>query len=91
MKPFMQWVVRNRAIVLVLVGLISILLGSQIRNLRIVIDPVAMLPKAHPNVVGTNLAESIFGSKYVVVVGVSAAAGGTALRPDIVEVVSRLT
>lgn len=91
MKPFIQWIVRNRIIVLVLVGLVTILLGSQIRNLRIVIDPVAMLPKAHPNVVGTNLAETIFGSKYVVVVGVSAAEGGTALRPETVEVVSRLT
>ncbi len=91
MKPVIQLVVRNRIMVLVLVGLVSLLLGSQIRNLRIVIDPVAMLPKAHPNVVGTNLAETIFGSKYVVVVGVSAADGGTALRPGIVEAVSRLT
>ena len=91
MKPFMQWVVRHRIAVLVAVGLITVLLGSQIRNLRIVIDPVAMLPKAHPNVVGTNLAEAVFGSKYVVVVGVSAADGGTALRPEVLEAVDRLT
>ena len=91
MKPFVQWVVRHRIAVLVAVGLITVLLGSQIRNLRIVIDPVAMLPKAHPNVVGTNLAEAVFGSKYVVVVGISAADGGTALRPEVLEVVDRLT
>ena len=90
MKPFIQWIVRHRLAVLLAVGLITLLLGSQIRNLRIVIDPVAMLPKAHPNVVGTNLAEAVFGSKYVVVVGVSATDGGTALRPEILAVVERL-
>ena len=31
MKPFMQWVVRHRIAVLVAVGLITVLLGSQIR------------------------------------------------------------
>lgn len=91
MKPFIQWVVRHRLAVLVIVAIMSLLLGSQIRNIRIVIDPVAMLPKAHPNVIGTNLAEAIFGSKYVVVVGVSATDGGTALRPEVLDVVSRLT
>ena len=91
MKPFIQWVVRHKLAVLVMVGLITALLGSQIRNLRIVIDPVAMLPKAHPNVVGTHLAEALFGSKYVIVVGVSAADGGTALRPEVIDAVTRLT
>ncbi len=91
MRSLIQWVVRHRVAVLVLVGVITVLLGSQIRNLRIVIDPVAMLPKAHPNVVGTNLAEAVFGSKYVVVLGVNTTDGGTALRPDVLDVISRLT
>ncbi len=91
MKAYIQWIVRHKKVVLLIVALMTVLLGSQIRNLRIVIDPVAMLPKAHPNVIGTNTAEAIFGSKYVVVVGLSAADGGTALRPEVLEVVTKLT
>jgi uncharacterized protein len=91
MKSYIHWIVRHKKIVLLLVAVITMLLGSQIRNLRIVIDPVAMLPKAHPNVIGTNTAEAIFGSKYVVVVGLSAADGSTALKPEVLEIVNRLT
>lgn len=91
MKSLCAAIVRRRLWVLVLVVLVTGILGSQIRNLRIVIDPVAILPKSHPNVIGTNLAEAIFGSKYLVVVGVSAADGGTALRPEVLETVAHLT
>ncbi len=91
MKPFVEFIVRRRTFVLILVVLLTVLLGSQIRNLKIVIDPVAMLPKAHPNVIGTTVAETLFGSKYVIVVGVSAADGGTALRPDVLATIGNLT
>jgi uncharacterized protein len=91
MKTFIQFIVQRRLFVLTLVLLVTALLGSQIRNLKIVIDPVAMLPKAHPNVIGTTAAETIFGSKYVIVIGVSAADGGTALRPDVLNTISNLT
>ncbi len=91
MKHAIEAIVKNRVAVLVIVTIITALLGSQIRNLRIVIDPVAMLPKAHPNVIGTNTAEELFGSKYVIVAGISAADGGTALRPEVLDAVSRLS
>jgi len=84
-------IVRHRVWILVTVGLLTVLFASQIRNLKIVIDPAALLPQQHPNVIGTNLAERLFGSKYVVVVGVSPADGGSALRPEVLETVARLT
>ena len=43
------------------------------------------------NVIGTTAAETLFGSKYVVVVGVAAADGGTAFRPEMLRVVADLT
>lgn len=84
-------IVRRRIWVLVMVGLLTAFFGAQIRNLKIVIDPAALLPQAHPNVIGTNLAEKLFGSKYVVVVGVGAADGGSALRPEVLDALARLT
>lgn len=84
-------IVRRRLWILALVGLLTAFFASQIRNLQIVIDPAALLPQAHANVIGTNLAEKLFGSKYVVVVGVGAADGGSALRPEVLDAVARLT
>jgi uncharacterized protein len=84
-------IVKHRRAVVFLVLLITALLASQVRNLRIVIDPASLLPQAHPNVIGTNKAEKLFGSKYVVVVGISPQDGGTVLTPSLLEVVSRLT
>ena len=55
----------------------TVFFASQLRHLNIVIDPSAMLLKLHPNVIGTTAAETLFGSKYVVV-GVGAADPGSA-------------
>ncbi len=56
----------------------TVFFASQLRHLNIVIDPSAMLLKLHPNVIGTTAAETLFGSKYVVVMGVGAADPGSA-------------
>jgi len=85
------FVLRYRRWVVAIVLLVTALLATQIHNLRIVIDPASLLPQAHPNVIGTTLAEKLFGSKYVIVVGVAPADGGTALRPDVIGVVRDLT
>jgi uncharacterized protein len=84
-------IVRRKFWVIMLIALLTIFFGFQVRNLKIVIDPNTMLPKSHPNVVGTNIAESLFGSKHVVVIGVSASDGGSALRPEVLSVVSRMS
>lgn len=76
--------------VLVAVPAVSAPMATQVRNLRIVIDPASLLPQAHPNVVGTNLAERLFGNKYLVVVGVSRTDGSTALGQHGPQTVARL-
>ena len=84
-------IVRRRFWLVLAIGLLTVFFASQLRHLNIVIDPSAMLPKQHPNVIGTTAAETLFGSKYVVVVGVGAADGGSAFRPEVLRVVADLT
>ena len=84
-------IVRRRFWLILVIGLLTVFFASQLRHLNIVIDPSAMLPKLHPNVIGTTAAETLFGSKYVVVVGVGAADGGSAYRPEVLRVVADLT
>lgn len=84
-------IIQRKFWVMTVITLLTIFFGLQVTNLRIVIDPNTMLPKEHPNVVGTNLAESLFGSKHVVVIGISAADGGSALRPEVLAVVEKLS
>ena len=90
-KVFAELVVKRRLWVVLLIGLLTAFFAFQIKNLKIVIDPNTMLPKEHPNVVGTNTAETLFGSKHVAVLGVSANDGGSALRPEVLLVVDKLT
>ena len=91
MKPLFTLIVRRRFWLVLLIGLCTVLLGTQVRHLKIVIDPSAMLPKAHPNVIGTNIAEALFGSKYVVVVGVSRNDGKSALQIGTLQTVADLS
>ncbi len=91
MRAIASLIVRKRFWLILLISLMTVFFAAQIRHLKIVIDPSAMLPKLHPNVIGTTAAETLFGSKYVVVVGVAAADGSTALQPSVLQVVADLT
>ena len=91
MKAIATLIVRRRFWLILFISALTVFFATQVRHLKIVIDPSAMLPKLHPNVIGTTLAETLFGSKYVVVVGVSATGGGTVLRTETLQVVSDLT
>jgi len=91
MRSFFLSILRFRVLVIVSVLLMTVFLALQIKNLKIVINPTTMLPQHHPNVIGTNTAEDLFGSKHVVVIGISAANGGTALIPEVLAVVEALS
>jgi predicted RND superfamily exporter protein len=86
-----NFIIKKRFWVILLIALLTLFFGFQIKNLKIVIDPNTMLPQSHPNVIGTNYAESLFGSKHVVVVGISAKDGGSVLRPEIMKSVASLS
>jgi predicted RND superfamily exporter protein/outer membrane lipoprotein-sorting protein len=89
-RRFFEGVIRYRIAVLAATGLMTLALALQFRNLSVIIDPNNFLPPSHPNVVATNKVERVFGSKYVVVVGLTAATG-EAMRPEILAKVRRIT
>lgn len=91
MKLLITKVIQFRWIVIAAVIGLTAFLGLQIKNLKIVINPNTMLPQHHQNVIGTNVAEELFGSKHVVVIGVSSADGGNALNQNVLEVVQQLS
>ncbi|WP_062065826.1 MMPL family transporter [Cellvibrio sp. OA-2007] len=91
MRSFFYTVLRFRVLFIISVVLMTVFLALQIKNLKIVINPTTMLPQHHPNVIGTNTAEELFGSKHVVVIGVSAANGETALTPEVLTVIEALS
>src|SRR6185437_14172713 len=53
----------------------TLLAVYQARHIKIIIDMNATLPQSHPYIATTNRIERIFGSKYVVVIGISPKSG----------------
>lgn len=70
-SQYIEKIIRWRFVVIGMTLLMTVFMLSQMRHLKVIIDPNQMLPQAHPYVIGTNLAEKIFGSNYVLVVAVS--------------------
>src|SRR6267143_3017910 len=75
MRGYVEGVIRFRILVITLALLVSGLLGFQIRNLRVIVDPNATLPQQHPYVAATREAERVFRLKHQVLVGITARAG----------------
>jgi predicted RND superfamily exporter protein/outer membrane lipoprotein-sorting protein len=89
-RRLVEGVIRYRAAVLAATVLVTVVLGAQLKNLTVIIDPNNFLPPTHPDVVATNTVDSIFGSKYVVVIGITAREGD-AFQPEILRKVQRIT
>jgi predicted RND superfamily exporter protein len=90
MRGYTGWILRYRWAVIALTLVITALAISQARNLRIIIDPNTMLPQSHPYVATTLRVEHVFGSKYVVVIGVTPKAGDI-YQPAVLERVQHIT
>jgi len=90
MKRYIEWIIRHRYAVIALTLLATVLAVSQARNLKVIIDPNTMLPQSHPYVSTTDLVEKTFGSKYVVVVGITPKQGDI-FQPIVLSKVQRIT
>ncbi|MFZ1547532.1 MAG: hypothetical protein WAT12_10610 [Candidatus Nitrotoga sp.] len=71
MQRYIEWIIRYRFVVITLTLVITIAAVIQAKNLNIIIDPNTMLPQSHPYVTTSNQVEKVFGSKYVVMVGIT--------------------
>jgi predicted RND superfamily exporter protein len=90
MRAFVTWIIRHRLTVIGLVATVTLLAISQIRHLRVIVDPGTIAPAHHPYVVATNHVEALFGSKYVVVVGITPRQGDV-YQPAVLAEVQRMT
>jgi predicted RND superfamily exporter protein/outer membrane lipoprotein-sorting protein len=90
MRSYAEWILRRRVMVIALTLLVTAFALSQAKNLKVIIDPNTMLPQSHPYVIATNTVERIFGSKYVIVVGITPKQGDV-FQPEVLVKVQRIT
>ena len=90
MQRYIEWILRYRFVVITLTLLITIAAVIQAKNLNIIIDPNTMLPQSHPYVMTSNQVEKIFGSKYVVMVGITPKEGDI-YQPVVLDKIQRMT
>jgi predicted RND superfamily exporter protein/outer membrane lipoprotein-sorting protein len=90
MRRYVETIIRYRFLVIGLTLLLTGALGSQVKHLRVIIDPNTMLPQSHPYVAATSQVEKVFGSKNVVVIGITPKEGD-AFTPHVLSKVQRIT
>ncbi len=90
MNAYIQWVLRRRIAVIVATLLATAVLAGFAAGLKIVIDPVTMAPQDHPYVQATNRIDQKFGSKYMMVIGVTPTQGDV-FSPGVLASVQRMT
>lgn len=90
MRRYIEMIVNFRWYVLAGALGITALLVSQMGHLRVEIDPARFLPQSHPYVIASNRVEDLFGSRSVMVIGITATAG-TIYNPQILAKVERIT
>lgn len=90
MQRYVEWILRHRFVVIALTLLVTSMALMQARNIKIIIDPNTMLPQSHPYVTTSNKVEQLFGSKYVVVIGITPKEGNV-YQPAVLEKIQRMT
>jgi uncharacterized protein len=90
MQHYIEWILRYRFVVMALTLIVSIAAIIQAKNLKIIIDPNTMLPQSHPYVSSSIKVEKIFGSKNVVVIGITPKEGDI-YQPAVLEKIQHMT
>ena len=90
MRRYAEWIIQHRFTVIALTLLITGGLAFQVRNLKVVIDPNTNLPLDHPFVQTTNQVEKLFGSKNMVIIGITPNEG-TVYQPAVLAKIERIT
>jgi predicted RND superfamily exporter protein len=82
--------IKYRIFIITLTLLATILAGFFATNLRIIIDPMAILPASHPFVSSKSQLETIFGEYYSFVVAIESKSGNP-LDPVVLQKVQTIT
>ncbi len=88
MKQYLEWVVRHNRWVFGFCVLVTLFLGFQIKNLTIELDPDKNLPQDHPYIVTSNTVKKVFGSNFILAVGITATHGDIYQKPIIDTILS---
>ena len=90
LASYAGWVVDHRRWVIAIVLGLTAFFGMFAAKQQVIINPAAVVPQSHPYILATNTIEKIFGSKYLVVIGITPDSGD-ALQPEVLEAVQRIT
>ncbi|MGO8755098.1 MAG: outer membrane lipoprotein-sorting protein [Gallionellaceae bacterium] len=90
MQRDVEWILRYRFVVIALTLVITTAAVIQAKNLKIIIDPNKTLPQSHPYVATSNQVEKLFGSRYVVVIGITPTEGDI-YQPAVLQKIQRMT
>lgn len=90
LERYVTWVVDHRRWVIALVLGLTVFFGMFAAKQQVIINPAAVVPQSHKYIKATNTIEKIFGSKYLVVIGLTPSRGD-ALQPQVLEAVQRIT
>jgi predicted RND superfamily exporter protein len=90
MLSYAKFIIRYRLWVITLAVIVSAVLGGFGAGLKIVIDPDTLAPQGHPYILATKQVEKTFGSKYLMVIGITPKTGDI-FQPAVLERVRRIT
>ncbi|MGI4840740.1 MAG: outer membrane lipoprotein-sorting protein [Janthinobacterium lividum] len=90
MNKYAHFIIRYRLWVIILTVAITAVLGSFGAGLKVIIDPATLAPQGHPLIKSTNQVEKIFGSKYLMLIGITPKQGDI-YQPHVLETVSAIT
>lgn len=90
MYNYATFIIRYRVWVISLILAITAVLGAFGASLKIVIDPATLAPQGHPLIQATNHVEKIFGSKYLMIIGITPTQGDI-YQPAVLDAVAAIT
>ncbi|HXQ21924.1 MAG TPA: MMPL family transporter, partial [Candidatus Acidoferrales bacterium] len=89
-ERYVRFIVRHRRVVVVAILVVSALLATQLRHLRLEIRQRALVPQSHPYVQVHNRIADMFGGETTLIVGVIATHGDI-FTPSILGKIARIT
>src|SRR5438046_2365418 len=90
MRRYVEGVLRLRFAEIGLVLLVSVVLGLQINDLHVVVDPNATLPQQHPYGAATREAERVFRRNHQLLIGITTRTGDVSTA-DVLAKIKRIT
>ena len=93
MQKYAQFIVKNRVLVVAISIFMTLFLGFQLQNLKVIVDADELLPRDHPFVVVTERVQALFGNRYTVVIGVTPKTGDVytpAVLGKVLDITERL-